>query len=306
MPQFLPYPEPILEIYSRIPQALYVHRSNSGGWSMEIDPEEFKDRYEEYARKMDAFMNGPTTTYFQQLLDAGIELPEPASLSDADVRPKLWEVIAGLDKLRAFLERTNHLNDRELYAKLWYEVLRGDTPAIDEIGFSSHLDLVRAGEDDADTQVYLKYYADEADRDRWRSDFPADNLPAREALPFTRDDLLPGPMESVAEASAWLRANWNERAFAANRFGTTANAIKFVDELYASGAIEICVDNVVMLPNDDWTPYADTLLVRMPEDHQQRSAIFELMKHIGKPDDDGGDDHLLIDLGQKDVRLWWD
>src|SRR5829696_3251876 len=105
---------------------------------MPIDPKELNASYEEYARKMDLFMDGPTTTYFQQLLDAGIQLPEPDAVSDADIRTKLWEVLAGLDKIRAYLEQTNHLSDRELYAKLWHDTLRGETPAIDEIGFTSH------------------------------------------------------------------------------------------------------------------------------------------------------------------------
>jgi hypothetical protein len=117
------------------------------------------------------------------------------------------------------------------------------------------------------------------------------------------DDLLPGPRETVAEASAWLRANWGEHAFAANRFSTTVTAITFIDELYKSGATHVCIDNAVMLPNHDWTLYADTLLVGMPEDHAQRSRLFDLMKHVGKADDDGGDVHLLIDFGQKEVRL---
>jgi hypothetical protein len=273
---------------------------------MPIDPKELKNSYDEYARKMDLFMDGPTTTYFHQLLDAGIELPEPDSVADSEIRTKLWEVVAALEKLRAFLERTNHLNDRELYAKLWSEVLRGETPAIDEIGFTAHLDLIHAGEDDADTQLYLKYYADDADRERWQADYPTDNMPAREAPPFSRDDVLPGPSETVAEAAAWLRANWSELAFATNRFSTTASAITFVDELYRLGATHVYVDNVVLLPNHDWTPYADTLLVGVPEDHQQRSRLFAFMKDIGRPDEDGNDDLLLIDCGQREVRLWWD
>ena len=36
-----------------------------------IDPATFKQEYEDYAKKMDRFMDGPTTTNFQQLLDAG-------------------------------------------------------------------------------------------------------------------------------------------------------------------------------------------------------------------------------------------
>jgi hypothetical protein len=37
----------------------------------------------------------------------------------------------------------------------------------------------------------------------------------------------------------------------------------------------------------------------------QTGLIF-VMKHIGKPDEDGGHDHWLIDSGQEEVRLWWD
>ena len=272
---------------------------------MTIDPKELKDSYEEYARKMDLFMDGPTTTYFKQLCDGGIELPEPDSISDADIKTKRWEVIAGLEKVRAFFEQTNHLSDRELYAKLWHDTLRGATPATDEIGFTSDLGLLRPGEDDADTALFLKYYADEAERERWHSDFPEDEIPAHEDPPFNRDDVLPGPHETVAEAAAWLRANWSESAFASNRFHSTAKAMEFVDQLYAAGATEVCVDNVMMLPNHNWTPYADTLLVRLPEDPTKRSALFDLMEHVGKPDEDG-DDELLIDSGQQEVRLWWD
>ena len=271
---------------------------------MTIDPKELKDSYKEYARKMDLFMDGPRTTYFQQLLDAGIALPEPDSIADVDIRTKLWEVIAGLATLRAYLEHTNHLGDRELYAKLWHETLRDDTPAIDLIGFRSHLSMTQM-EDDNEALLYLKYYADERDRESWREEFPGDKMPPHEDPPFTRDDLLPGPHETVAEAAAWLRANWSEHAFATNRFGTTAKAIEFVDQLYAAGATQVCVDNEMMLPNHGFAPYADTLLVRLPEDPAKRSSLFDLMEHVGQPDEDG-DDEPLIDSGQKEVRLWWD
>ena len=271
---------------------------------MTRDPKESGETYEDYARKMDLFMDGPTTTYFEQLCDAGVQLPEPDAVPDADIRSKLWEVIACLEKNRVFLERTNHLNDRELYAKLWHESLRGETPAIDEIGFRSHLDLAPIG-NDADTVLWLKYYAEEIERKDWLEEFPGDKMPLHEDPPFMRDDLLPGPHETIPEAAAWLRANWSEHALATNRFGTTARAVEFVDLLYKAGATEICVDNVMMLPNHDWTPYADTLLVRLPQDPTKRSALFDLIEHVGKPDQDGGDEPL-IDSGQMEVRLWWD
>jgi hypothetical protein len=272
--------------------------------SRKFDPATFKQEYEEYARKMDLFMDGPTTTHFEQLRDAGVELPEPDAVDDADLRRKLWEVIAGLAKLRVFLDHTNHLTDRELYSKLWHEILRVETPAIDEIGFSTHVQPDFPDSEDG-LQTHLKYYAGDAERESWSKDFPGDSMPAHQDPPFHRDDLLPGPAETVAEAAAWLRANWGETAFAANRFGATENALAFVNQLYEAGATQVCVDNEMMLPNHDWTPYADTLLVRMPEEPHKRRALFELMEHTGRPDEGGGD-WPLIDCGQPQVQLWWD
>src|SRR5262245_55301691 len=86
--------------------------------------------YEDYARKMDQFVYGPTTTYFEQLISKGIELPAPDAISDADIDKKLWEVMAGLTSMRVYLDCTDHLSDRELYATLWSRHLRGETPAI--------------------------------------------------------------------------------------------------------------------------------------------------------------------------------
>jgi len=271
---------------------------------MTIDPKEFKESYKEYARKMDLFMDGPTTTYFEQLRGAGIQLPEPESIADADIRTKLWEVLAGLAKLRVFLDQTDHLNDRELYARLWHDYLRGETPAIDEIGFSTQLGLMPDGVE-PDTSEYLKYYADDEERERWMRDVPDFVMPAHEEPPYHRDALLPCAFGGKPDADAWLRANWSASAFASNRFGTTVRALEFVQQLHSAGAVGVWIDNTMMLPNHDWTPYADTLIVTLPEDPAKRSALFDLMEHVGKPDEDG-DDEPLIDSGQKEVRLWWD
>ena len=269
-----------------------------------LDPDTFQKQYEEYARKIDRFIYGPFTTHFEKLRAAGIELPEPDAVAGADLRRKLWEVIAGLANLRVFLDHTNHLTDRELYSKLWHEMLRGDTPASDESGLDTHIEPDYLDSEDG-LLIYLTYYADDKARQRWSKEFPGDSMPAHRDPPFNRDDLLPGPSDTVAEAAAWLRANWGESAFAANRFGTTENALAFVNQLYEAGATQVCVDNEMLLPNHEWTPYADTLLVRMPEDHHQRRALFELMEYTGRPDEDGGSEPL-IDCGQQQVRLWWD
>ena len=273
---------------------------------MKIDPEEFRKSYQEYARKMDLFMDGPRTTFFEQLQAAGVELPEPDALDDASLKRKLWEVIAGLAALRVYMDNTNHLSDRELYARLWHEMLRGETAAIDEIGWQTHLEPDFPDDAGKSLLVYLTYYADHETRERWSKEFPEDPMPAHQDPPFNRDDLLPGPPETVADAAPWLRANWSESAFASNRFGATANALAFVNQLHDAGASYVHVDNEEFLPEHDWTPYADTLLVGLPEDDAKRSALFALMRDVGRPDEDGNDDHLLIDSGQREARLWWD
>jgi hypothetical protein len=44
---------------------------------------------------------------------------------------------------------------------------------------------------DEDTMIWLKYYADEEERQRWNLDFPDHPLPAHEPLSFDRDRHLP-------------------------------------------------------------------------------------------------------------------
>ena len=269
-------------------------------------PKSEGELYEDYARKWRLIEEGPTTTDFEKLLAIGIQLPEPSSIADADLKGKLWEVLAGLNKLGVYLNHTDHLSDRELYAKLWNEILTAEVPQFDEFG-SNHVTVLHPG-DDADDRLYLKYFADEEWREHWLKDYPGYAMPPHEDPPFNRDILLPNPIEGLPEAEAWLRANWGESAFATNRFGTTPAALKFVEQLYAAGATEIGVDNIMMVPSDNWTPYADTLIVRLPEDPARRREVFELIKDVGQPDEDGPDpiEQQLADCGQSSVRLWWD
>ena len=151
-----------------------------------------EDSDREFERKMILFEEGPTTTNFDQLVEQGIELPAPDAIPDSQIRAKLWETIDALVRVRVFLDHTNHLSDRELYSKLWHEVLREETAAIDEIGFWSHVSLVRP-DVEPDLTVYLKYYLDEQGRLDWAKDFPEDPMPDREELPYDRDRYLPKP-----------------------------------------------------------------------------------------------------------------
>jgi hypothetical protein len=138
-----------------------------------------------------AYEQAPLTTHFQQLEEAGVELPAPDALDERRLTAKLWEVLEALARLHIFLSQTDHLSDRELYTLLWRELLREpvkDLP-LDESS-AWHIDLTGSGSEE-DTHLYLKYYADEETRRHWAADFPGGEMPERAALPFDRDRYLP-------------------------------------------------------------------------------------------------------------------
>ena len=108
--------------------------------------------------------------------------------------------------------------------------------------------------------------------------------------------------QHAVEARSWLRNNPNPSALATNRFGDTARALAFVDALYARGATEVLVDN----PGVDSTgePYADTLIVKCPEEGRARFAIEDFCEEQGLGDLPPGDFTMHHTNGG--LRLWWD
>jgi hypothetical protein len=138
-----------------------------------------------------AFEEADRITSFDSLMQGGVVLPAPEELDDMQLNAKLWEVIHGLALLRTFLYSTNHLSDRELYEELWHEQLRVENPdmPIDE-NSACHIDLVGSGSEE-DSELYLRYYADEEDRNEWAKDWPNDIIPAHETPPYDRDRYLP-------------------------------------------------------------------------------------------------------------------
>jgi hypothetical protein len=130
-------------------------------------------------------------TNFNRLVQRGLVLPPAAELDDATLSAKLAEVIRELGELRCFLQDTDHLNDRKLYDWLCRDGLREESPDISGMPDAAwHTSPIGACSDE-DTLIWLKYYANEQDRQRWHLDFPDDPMPEHEPLSFDRDRHLP-------------------------------------------------------------------------------------------------------------------
>lgn len=138
-----------------------------------------------------AYESADKTCHFNQLEEAGVALPAPEELDNAALTAKLWEVIRALAKMNVFLSQTDHWSDRELYEHIWHDTLREITMDLPpNSGWVHHIDFLSSGSDE-DNELYLKYYADEAWREKWHRDFPDDVIPPHVDPPYDRDSKLP-------------------------------------------------------------------------------------------------------------------
>ena len=157
------------------------------GGSDELSPE-LRNRF---LRDVLAFEVGPATTLTAELERIGIHLPAPETLSDEALTARLWEVIHGLSRLRVFLYRTDHLDDRALYEQLYSRVLPDEMDPLGSDDSSAwHVDLLGTWGPE-ETRLHWKYYADTEARRHWLEEFPNDGIPPHEDLPYDRDRLLP-------------------------------------------------------------------------------------------------------------------
>ena len=149
------------------------------------------DLEEEFLKHILEFETADQITLRQWLENAGLEVPAPDELSDEQLGPKLWEVINRMASLGAYLHNTDHLSDRDLYVYLYHDALSEPTVLFPENpGFVYGIDLLGSGSDE-DTELYMRYFADEEYRQRFAKDFPDFQMPPRENPPFDRDQDLP-------------------------------------------------------------------------------------------------------------------
>jgi hypothetical protein len=172
-----------------------AERTSVGGmiaWESDTLSTELKEQF--WQRVVD-YESAPLTTHLQQLTDAGVELPDPNSVTDESLSSTLWEAIEALARIGVFIGQTDHLSDRELYTWLWCDVLRDEVPQLPDDAGAWHVDVLGRCSDE-DTALYLKYYADEAWRQHWLAGFPDYVMPAHEDPPYQRDRCLPTPNET--------------------------------------------------------------------------------------------------------------
>lgn len=146
---------------------------------------------EEFLRNMIEYESTPLSTKFEQLTRAGVELPVPESISDADMHRRLWDLINALARHDSYLYNTNHLSDRELYSELWHDILREQGPILPPgSGWINGIDLIGGGSEE-DIQIGLRYYDSAEQRASWAARFPRDHIPPHEDPPHDRDRHLP-------------------------------------------------------------------------------------------------------------------
>lgn len=149
------------------------------------------DVEEEFLRHVLEYETAEPISLFRMLENSGLELPSPESLANVDVTTKLTETIERMASLGAYLLHTNHLSDLDLYEYLYNDGLREEAVLFPENpGYAYMIDLTGSGSEE-DNHVYLKYYADEQQRQQWALDWPDDTMPEHEDPPFDRDRHLP-------------------------------------------------------------------------------------------------------------------
>lgn len=126
-------------------------------------------------------------TYLDCLIETGMRIPPPDELDDGTLHAKLWEVIAGLARLRVFLESTDHLSDRLLYRRLYAEVLREREWAVHIGTYDLRLALSDAPRGDP----FAIWFGESPDRE-----------PLNEQLGVDRDRHLPQPEEDDVDGLA--------------------------------------------------------------------------------------------------------
>jgi hypothetical protein len=112
-----------------------------------------------------------------------LALSHPDTLEGFALHEQLWDTIHKLFDKRIVLDFTDHLSDRELYTLIYRDILQSLEKKIESEGNYLHWDCANMGDD---PQIWLRYYASDADRENWADDFPGP-IPERQEPPYRRE-----------------------------------------------------------------------------------------------------------------------
>jgi hypothetical protein len=140
--------------------------------------------------KLDRFLDGdePGERPLDVLRARGLEIPDDDSLDDAALPAVLWNLLEGMAAIGLLVDSTDHLSDRELYRYLVQDALMEETLLPMSANSFVHYSPIGGGSEE-DNEIYLRYYADDEDREQWARDF-GDPLPPKTARPYDRDKIL--------------------------------------------------------------------------------------------------------------------
>jgi hypothetical protein len=137
---------------------------------------------------MNPFEDAPWIEARALLARRGFVPPAPSAVDDQELRGRLWELIYAMAGQRFYLACTDHLSDRELHQWLhdhWLQETAADIPPDAE--WNARISPVSDGTEEEGTIVWLRYYADEEERQQ----FSVDEIPPHEDPRHDRDRFLP-------------------------------------------------------------------------------------------------------------------
>jgi len=144
------------------------------------------DNHDEYLSKIDRFFSGEEeTTLATELAKRGLSPAPLEGLTDEDVSRVLTDLVWSLADLRVFISDTDHLTDRELY-QLLLEYCQEPTFSVAEFPDAAcHWSPIGSGSEE-DSQIWLRYYANEDDRAMNAVRYPDEPIPPSELPPYPR------------------------------------------------------------------------------------------------------------------------
>jgi|GEM_PF-183011 len=188
--------EAMIERMLRINDLKFEAEKLAGGSLMYHHSDEVPPEVEEQFWKHVLDIGKAPTITRRELLKMDDFEPKPlAEIAEENISVYLWELIDALAARSQFLEQTDHLSDRELYALLVDKVLQEETQSLPRnTAWCFHIIVSEYGSLDGKVsgdEIFLRYYADDNWRQEWAASYPEKDLPDREEPPFPRDHRLP-------------------------------------------------------------------------------------------------------------------